>query len=495
MTAVASGLHWVQQPGSTPGGIIRPSTIEEAAHVLAANPELRLVAGGTDLLLELARDRQNGRVDLLDMTGIQGLGEIHHNPEGVLIGAGVTHADIVASTELSGDGVQALRQACLEIGSPQLRNRATLVGNLVTASPANDTISALMALDAELRTVIAADGELVWRTIKLIDFYSGFRSTVLAATELVTHINIPATEGTRRGVWVKAGLRKAQAISVVHAGLVLTFDDDGTIAKARIALGSVGPTVALNAAAAQVLVGTQLDQISITAAAQAAVDSISPIDDGRATAEYRRASVYTVISRGLSALAAGAEASRWPDRVPLLTTRADTRRDATGEQPRRRDIPAGSPVSVTVNGAIKVATPRGAGTLLDWLRDTAGPGTKEGCAEGECGACTVQLDGDAVMSCLVPAVQADGGTVTTIEGLAPAGAPNTMQQMFVDRFAVQCGYCIPGFVMAAQTLADELGSVPTRAEIELALSGNLCRCTGYYNIIDAVTAAIKSELL
>jgi len=95
----------------------------------------------------------------------------------------------------------------------------------------------------------------------------------------------------------------------------------------------------------------------------------------------------------------------------------------------------------------------------------------------------------------VPAVQADGGTVTTIEGLAPAGAPNTMQQMFVDRFAVQCGYCIPGFVMAAQTLADELGSVPTRAEIELALSGNLCRCTGYYNIIDAVTAAIKSELL
>ncbi len=132
--------------------------------------------------------------------------------------------------------------------------------------------------------------------------------------------------------------------------------------------------------------------------------------------------------------------------------------------------------------------------MLDWLRETAGTGTKEGCAEGECGACTVQMDGAAVMSCLVPAVQADGATVTTIEGLAPAGAPNTMQQMFVDRFAVQCGYCIPGFVVAAQTLADELGSIPTRDEIELALSGNLCRCTGYYNIIDAVTAAIERDL-
>jgi xanthine dehydrogenase iron-sulfur cluster and FAD-binding subunit A len=494
MTTVAGELHWVQQPGSTPGGILRPSTIEEAAKALAANPKLRPVAGGTDLLLEMARDRQNGRIELLDLTGIDGFDEFGNTSQGFVIGAGVTHADVVASSELVDDGLHALRQACLEIGSPQLRNRATLVGNLVTASPANDTISALIALDAELRIVMAVDGELIWRNVKLDEFYSGFRSTVLAPTELVTRITIPASEDTRRGVWVKAGLRKAQAISVVHAGLVLTFDADGIVTSARIALGSVGPTVALNTAAAQVLVGTQLAQTSIAVAAQAAVDSISPIDDGRATAEYRRASVHAVISRGLSALAEGAEASRWPDRVPLLTIRTGTDRDTAREQPQRRHVPAGSPVSATVNGTPQTAVPTGAGTLLDWLRETAGTGTKEGCAEGECGACTVQMDGDAVMSCLVPAVQADGATVTTIEGLAPAGAPNTMQQMFVDRFAVQCGYCIPGFVVAAQTLADELGSVPTRDEIELALSGNLCRCTGYYNIIDAVTAAIESEL-
>lgn len=487
MTVAAGELHWVQQPGSIPGGLLRPSTIEEAAHALAENPDLRPVAGGTDLLLELARDGRGGRVDLLDMTGIDGFGELHDTPLGTLIGAGVTHAQVVASPDLALDGKHALRQACLEIGSPQLRNRATLVGNLVTASPANDTISALMALDAELRTVMVVEGELVWRTIKLDEFYDGFRSTVLQPGELVALITIPQV--VRRSVWVKAGLRKAQAISVVHAGIALEFSDDEIITSARIALGSVGPTVALNDAAAQALVGNKLDAGSIAAAAQAAVDTTSPIYDGRATAEYRQASVHTVVSRGLAALAAGAELSQWPDRVPLLATAPAGFVTSTA-----RDVAAGSEVSVMVNGTTHAARPSGAGTLLDWLRETAGTGTKEGCAEGECGACTVQMNGDAVMSCLVPAAQADGASVTTIEGLAPEGQPNTMQRMFVERFAVQCGYCIPGFVVAAQTLAQEFESIPSRDEIELALSGNLCRCTGYYNIIDAVQAAIESEL-
>lgn len=489
MTAVTGELHWVQQPGSIPGGLLRPSTVDQAARALVANPALRLVAGGTDLLLEFARNGENTSVDLLDVTAIEGFHDLDVTPEGIVMGAGVTHAQVVACEKLADNGLHALRQACLEIGSPQLRNRATLVGNLVTASPANDTISALMALDAELRTVDAADGELATRTIKLHDLYDDFRSTVLARTELVTQIVIPAANATRRGVWVKAGLRKAQAISVVHAGIVLTFDEHDVVTGARIALGSVGPTVALNPAAAQALIGTQLRSASIAAAADAAVATTTPIDDGRATADYRQASVHTVVSRGLAALAAGAENSRWPTRVPLLVAPG-----AVPVSPAGRDIPAGSEISATVNGVARSAVPSGAGTLLDWLRETAGTGTKEGCAEGECGACTVQMDGAAVMSCLVPAAQADGSAVTTIEGLAPVDQPNTMQQMFVDRFAVQCGYCIPGFVVAAQTLADELGTLPTRSEIELALSGNLCRCTGYYNIIDAVQAAIESEL-
>jgi len=236
-------LHWVQRPGSKPGGIIRPSTVEEAAAILAAQPSLRPIAGGTDLLLDLARDQAGDRVDLLDLTGIEGFKDVELVDGELRIGAGVTHSDIVAAPELSDNGLLALRQACLEIGSPQLRNRATIAGNLVTASPANDTISALIALNASVECIAVIEGQEHRRTIKLDEFYDGFRSTVLGEAELVTAITVPAPTGNRRGIWVKAGLRKAQAISVVHAGLVLELDAEDTVVTARIALGSVGPTV------------------------------------------------------------------------------------------------------------------------------------------------------------------------------------------------------------------------------------------------------------
>lgn len=127
--------------------------------------------------------------------------------------------------------------------------------------------------------------------------------------------------------------------------------------------------------------------------------------------------------------------------------------------------------------------------LLDVLRDTLGlTGTKEGCGVGECGACTVIVDGDAVDSCLVPALRVSGKSVTTIEGLGQDGRLDRLQQAVLDHHALQCGFCTPGFIMSAKALLDK-NPHPTRNEIQAAIAGNLCRCTGYEQLISAVEDA------
>ncbi|MBI4965817.1 MAG: (2Fe-2S)-binding protein [Desulfomonile tiedjei] len=151
-------------------------------------------------------------------------------------------------------------------------------------------------------------------------------------------------------------------------------------------------------------------------------------------------------------------------------------------------------VQLVVNGETVEAVVEPNRTLLQLLREDLGlTGTKHGCGVGDCGACTVILDGKPVNSCLVLAVQAQGREVLTIEGLAENGKLHPIQQAFVDKGGIQCGFCSPGMILAAKALLED-NPKPTELEIRTAISGNLCRCTGYQKIVEAIQDAAGSLL-
>lgn len=148
-------------------------------------------------------------------------------------------------------------------------------------------------------------------------------------------------------------------------------------------------------------------------------------------------------------------------------------------------------IQLTINGQPVEAAVDANRTLLQLLREDLGlTGTKHGCGLGDCGACTVILDGQPVNSCLVLATQANGRDVLTIEGLAENGKLHPIQQAFVDKGAIQCGFCTPGMILSAKALLDA-NPKPTEQEIRMAISGNLCRCTGYQKIVEAIGEAAE----
>jgi len=150
------------------------------------------------------------------------------------------------------------------------------------------------------------------------------------------------------------------------------------------------------------------------------------------------------------------------------------------------------PVSLTVNGDVHDLLVEPRKTLLAVLRDTIGlTGSKEGCSTGDCGACTVIVNGKSVTSCMMLAVSANGKEITTIEGLSGNGALHPVQQAFMENGGYQCGFCTPGFIVAAKAYLDENPN-PTEAELRHALGGNICRCTGYTKIVEAIMSAAEA---
>ncbi len=465
---------------------ITPTSTQEAVEILAKKGErARIIAGGTDLILELERGVRKDIETLIDVTRIPGLDGITLDEDEVIhLGPLVTHNHCAASQLIRERGYP-LARAAWEVGAPQIRNRGTVAGNLVTASPANDTITPLMALGAWV-TLESVRGA---RRVPLGDFYTGVRKTVMQSDEMLVDIAFPALTSDQRGTFIKLALRRAQAISVVNMALVLRLEA-GHVKSASITLGAVAPTIIHATKAETYLAGKTLDEDAIPRAAELTMQAARPIDDIRGSAAYRREMVRVITARGLRALLKGQEQAGFPSDPVLLwgSQAAGHPPSAVHKTVHKKD---GQPIKTTINGKEYTFTSSHEKTLLRLLREEAGlTGTKDGCAEGECGACTVFLDGKAVMACLVPAPRAHGAEIVTIEGLANKEQLHPVQDAFVHDGAVQCGYCTPGFIMSAAKLL-EARPQPTRNEIEQAITGNLCRCTGYYKIVQAVEDAGK----
>jgi xanthine dehydrogenase iron-sulfur cluster and FAD-binding subunit A len=587
----------------------QPTTLSEALALLSQHGEqARVIAGGTDLILELERGLRGQQV-LIDITRIPGLDSIAlgfdtaqtptqpaegtgfdtaqtptqpaegtgfdtaqtptqpaegtgfdtaqtptQPAEGeITLGPLVTHNDVAASPLLVARAFP-LAQACWEVGAPQIRNRGTVAGNLITASPANDTISPLWALEGAVTLTSQARGS---RRLPFEQFFLGVRRTAMQPDEMLTAIHLRALPANARGAFIKLGLRRAQAISLLNVAVVLDFDQPSLepvsdpqllgpvsdrarnalgpvsdpqllgpvsdpqllgpvsdpqllgpvsdrarnalgpvsdrarnaqaphVTRARITLGAVAPTIVRAEAAEASLLGRPLSDAAIAEAAALAMQASRPIDDLRASAEYRRAMVGVLVERALRQLRAGAERASWPAHPVLLR--------APGDGDRLSVIGDRSPFTVhrspfTLNGQPVTLEHAAGKTLLAALREDGHmTGVKEGCAEGECGACTVWLDGEAVMACLVPAERAAGCDVVTVEGLAQREL-HPLQAAFVAEGAVQCGYCTPGLLMSGAMLLEERPD-PSVAEIQQALAGNLCRCTGYAKVIAAIEKA------
>jgi carbon-monoxide dehydrogenase medium subunit len=461
-----------------------PDSVPSALKLLSEHPgQARVIAGGTDIMLEFAREARPGIHSFVDISRIPGLDQIRLDSNGLVhIGPLVTH-NHVASTRLLVNRAFPLAQASWSVASPQIRNRATVAGNIITASPANDTIPPLIALNAEV-TLISVAGE---RDVPLRDFYTGVRKTIARPDELMTDIRFrPLDSPAERGVFIKLGLRRALAVSIANVAVVLRFEGN-TVVEARITQGAVAPTIISSPEAERFLVGKRVTSEVVDQAADLAARACTPIDDLRGSAVYRREMIRVLTHRALTVLRDGRERADFPEKPVMLWGVNQGRVESPLLQTcvhRDRE-----PIETTVNGTRRTIHGANRKTMLRMLREDVGlTGTKEGCAEGECGACTVFLDGMAVMACIIPAPRAHNAAIVTVEGLARHGHLHPIQQAFIEQAAVQCGYCTPGLLMAGAKLLDECPE-PTIGDIQQAVTGNLCRCTGYYSVVSAIERA------
>lgn len=460
-----------------PFGYWEAATVSEAVAVLYESGErARVLAGGTNVLVAMKMEREAPEL-LVNISPIPGLDVIEAEGDGLRIGATAT-IRAVGTHPLVQIRYPALAEACRAFGSTQIQTMGTIGGNLCNGSPASDTVPALLALEARL-LIAGPNGE---RETALSDFLLGPGRVDLQPGELLIAVRLPPPPPGAVSLFAKVA-RVAADLAKASVAVLLVREGD-RLGEVRIACGSVAPTAIRLPRTEAALRGQPFTPELLVEAGRLASAEISPIDDVRSTAWYRRRLLNAMVQDALTlAYQRVNGAPTQPVNAPVKTPAA----------PRPRHHATRNtlyPIELTINGQREQLNVMPHELLLNVLRERLQlTGTKYGCGVGECGACTVAIDGQPALACLTLAMAVNGRSITTIEGLQrPDGTLHPLQQAFIDEAAFQCGYCTPGMIMTAQCLLHEFPQ-PTEAEIRDYLKGNRCRCTGYASIVRAVLRA------
>ena len=460
---------------------IRPASLDGAIAALSERPDAKILAGGTNLLVDMKLENAAPSC-VIDITQLSELRGFESSPTGTSIGALTSIRDLAISETLWRNHT-CLAESAVAFGSTQIMMMGTLGGNIANGSPASDTVPALVVLGAEA-VIVGPEGE---RAALVADLLVRPGKTAIQQSELLKEIRIPESSANVGSAFLKLSRVRADLAKVSVAVRLVRNGD--RIVNARIALGSVGPTVIRAKQASVALTDQPFSEELVLKAAEIAASEITPIDDVRSTAAYRRASAKALV---FDALLLAWERAEHP---PIAARGESVEPILQASEPMQVGADETTTIELTVNGETIELDVSPQELLLNVLREQLElTGTKYGCGIGECGACTIWLDGTPVLGCLVLAVSADGGEVRTIEGLAaPDGTLDPLQEAFIDENAFQCGYCTPGMLMMTKKLMEEIPQ-PTEDEVRDYLKGNHCRCTGYASIVRAVNSAARKKI-
>ncbi|HEV8624795.1 MAG TPA: FAD binding domain-containing protein [Acidimicrobiia bacterium] len=452
----------------------RPTAMAEALALLAEHgDDARPLAGGQSLV-PMLNLRLAAPAVVVDLNGLPGLDRLEAADGTLVAGTLTRQRTLELSPEVAAIG--ALADGLPLVGHVATRNRGTVGGSIAHADPAAELPLALLALGG----AVVVEGPGGRREVPADKLFAGFLTTTLQPGELVVEVRFPLPRSGEASTLLEVAQRHGD-FPLAAVAVSLLLDGDDRIRAARIAVGAVADRPLLLPGAAEALVaGATPDE-----AGRVAAGEVDPSGSLHAPADYQRHLVGVLVRRAVT--------------LALTRARPDTQRPSTSRQIFRRiphENPPRSPAGqCKVNGrAVSLGGVPDRRLLSDFLRHDLGlRGTHVGCEHGVCGACTVRLDGVAVRSCLLLARQADGADIATVEGLAADDEARTLhplQEAFRRHFALQCGFCTAGILMAAAERLDETAAghaaPPDEDEIRRLLSGHLCRCTGYEPIVTAI---------